>query len=357
MDAPSNFLSRVGLAISMYASSKASDGDGGGAGGPVAEEEQSFSSIRNSELYPHNSKVVDKGCPATVKPFPLLSGEALEYIGLLAEDSYIAISNYRFFVSRQNGFFNVPTGLVDSVDLYGSKEQTVVLCKDGGSFCVSFGSQSHCTMWLDRLRRAICGARDLDKTFAFVHWAYSRDQATTPTRNQATPPALNGGKPLLNSEYGQVYSSDVVRAEFRRMQMDVGGSWRISDCNCEYKLCPTYPKLLVVPSSLTEEEIRSAAKFRALGRFPTVVWRHTGNGSVIARSSQPLVGVLGWRNPEDEKLLHAVSLSCSTPVTGHAPSNGSSSPVPIPYRNGGPLAQMMDDRGQMVQSVFMNNGE
>ena len=46
----------------MYAaSSKASDGDGGGAGSPVAEEEQSFSSIRNSELYPHNSKVVGEG--------------------------------------------------------------------------------------------------------------------------------------------------------------------------------------------------------------------------------------------------------------------------------------------------------
>lgn len=53
---------------------------------------------------PHLS---DKGCPATVQPFTLLSGEALEYIGLLAEDCYIAISNYRFFVSRQNGFYNV----------------------------------------------------------------------------------------------------------------------------------------------------------------------------------------------------------------------------------------------------------
>ena len=61
-------------------------------------------------------------------------------------------------------------------------------------------------MWVDRLRRAICGARDLDKTFAFVHWAYSRDQTTTPTRNQATPPVLNGGKPLLNSDYGWYYA-------------------------------------------------------------------------------------------------------------------------------------------------------
>ena len=50
----------MGLAISMYASSKASDGEEGGGGSVAREEEQSFSPIRNSELYPHNSKVVGK---------------------------------------------------------------------------------------------------------------------------------------------------------------------------------------------------------------------------------------------------------------------------------------------------------
>lgn len=39
------------------------------------------------------------------------------------------------------------------------------------------------------------------------------------------------------------------------------------------RLCATYPKLFVVPSSLSEEDIRSAAKFRALGRVPAIVWR------------------------------------------------------------------------------------
>ena len=53
----------MGLAISMYASSKGSDGGGGGGereGCTVVEDEHAFSSIRNSELYPHNSKVVGK---------------------------------------------------------------------------------------------------------------------------------------------------------------------------------------------------------------------------------------------------------------------------------------------------------
>ena len=41
-----------------------------------------------------------------------------------------------------------------------------------------------------------------------------------------------------------------------------------------------------------------------------VLFRHRDNGSVIARSSQPLVGVLGWRCQEDEKLVAAISTSC-----------------------------------------------
>ena len=68
------------------------------------------------------------------------------------------------------------------------------------SLSVPFDSQASCNKWLERLRRAIRGAKDLDKTFAFVHWAYSRDQAATPT-SQATPPVLNGGPSLLNTDY------------------------------------------------------------------------------------------------------------------------------------------------------------
>ena len=36
-----------------------------------------------------------------------------------------------------------------------------------------------------------------------------------------------------------------------------------------------------------------------------------GNGAVIARSSQPEVGWLGWRSTEDEDLLKALADACS----------------------------------------------
>lgn len=39
--------------------------------------------------------------------------------------------------------------------------------------------------------------------------------------------------------------------------------------------------------------------------------RHTGNGAVIARSSQPEVGWFGWRSGEDEDLIKAISDACN----------------------------------------------
>ena len=42
-----------------------------------------------------------------------------------------------------------------------------------------------------------------------------------------------------------------------------------------------------------------------------IPFRNVKNGAVLARSSQPEVGWLGWRSPEDEALLKALSDACS----------------------------------------------
>ena len=39
-------------------------------------------------------------------------------------------------------------------------------------------------------------------------------------------------------------------------------------------------------------------------------YRDVRTGAVLARSSQPEVGWLGWRNTQDESLLQAVAESC-----------------------------------------------
>jgi myotubularin-related protein 3/4 len=71
------------------------------------------------------------------------------------------------------------------------------------------------------------------------------------------------------------------------------------------RLCNTYPKMLVVPAWITDKELDTSSGFRSSRRLPVVVWRHQGNGAVIARASQPEVGWLGWRSQTDEYLIHS----------------------------------------------------
>ncbi|XP_057859471.2 phosphatidylinositol-3-phosphatase myotubularin-1 isoform X1 [Cryptomeria japonica] len=92
-----------------------------------------------------------------------------------------------------------------------------------------------------------------------------------------------------------------------KMYLVSNKSWRITDVNSNYKLCPTYPHLFLAPSNISDEELSQAATFRARGRLPVVTWCHPENGAVLARSSQPLVGLMmNSRSNADEKLVAAL---------------------------------------------------
>lgn len=71
-------------------------------------------------------------------------------------------------------------------------------------------------------------------------------------------------------------------------------SWRITDINSKYVVCPTYPATLVVPASVPDEQLKAVFNFRSRGRIPAITWRHPRNNAVLARCSQPLVGMLPW---------------------------------------------------------------
>ena len=86
--------------------------------------------------------------------------------------------------------------------------------------------------------------------------------------------------------------------------------WCLSDANKKFELCPTYPEVFIIPNCITDDQIKKIASFRSSKRFPTVVWRSKTNGAVLARSSQPNVGLLGWRLPEDELLIKAIADCC-----------------------------------------------
>ncbi|KAK1310622.1 hypothetical protein QJS10_CPA08g00518 [Acorus calamus] len=85
--------------------------------------------------------------------------------------------------------------------------------------------------------------------------------------------------------------------------------WRISAVNSNYSMCATYPFSLIVPKFISDEEVMQASTFRARGRLPVISWCHPGTGAVLARSSQPFVGIMmNMRNVADEKLVAALCI-------------------------------------------------
>lgn len=82
--------------------------------------------------------------------------------------------------------------------------------------------------------------------------------------------------------------------------------WRKTDINQDYKFCDSYPKDLIIPSTISDNVLKHASKFRSKQRIPAIVYKHRGNRNynIISRCSQPLVGLnLQNRSIQDEKLI------------------------------------------------------
>ncbi|XWS66275.1 hypothetical protein CRYUN_Cryun05aG0185500 [Craigia yunnanensis] len=122
---------------------------------------------------------------------------------------------------------------------------------------------------------------------------------------------------LLN-EYFRLLGKGFHRASMSMIEDDSfalsNDLWRISDTNSNYTMCQSYPFALVVPKNISDEEVIQASTFRARCRIPVVSWCHPGTGAVLARSSQPLVGLMmNMRSNADEKLVAAL---CTQLVDG-----------------------------------------
>ncbi|RIA89296.1 protein-tyrosine phosphatase-like protein [Glomus cerebriforme] len=97
-----------------------------------------------------------------------------------------------------------------------------------------------------------------------------------------------------------------TRKEFDRMGVGTKTkTWRFSDVNEKYTLCPTYPRMLIVPQKISDTVLIHAAKFRSKSRIPTLSYLHHNKAS-ITRSSQPMVGIQKKRSIQDEKLIQAI---------------------------------------------------
>uniref|UniRef100_A0A8C9ZT32 Myotubularin related protein 1a n=1 Tax=Sander lucioperca TaxID=283035 RepID=A0A8C9ZT32_SANLU len=117
-------------------------------------------------------------------------------------------------------------------------------------------------------------------------------------------------KPLFAFLYKEQFPVDGWKvydptAEYRRQGLP-NESWTISKMNSTYELCDTYPSTLVIPTNITEEDIKRVAVFRAKHRIPVLSWIHPESQATIVRCSQPLVGPSDRRCKEDERYLQII---------------------------------------------------
>ncbi|KAM9989230.1 hypothetical protein ACTFIY_005258 [Dictyostelium cf. discoideum] len=115
-----------------------------------------------------------------------------------------------------------------------------------------------------------------------------------------------------------------ARDEYARMGVP-SPDWRVSDANYNYFICDSYPGLMGVPESITDEQLKSVAQFRSKGRIPVLSYRHWSNKCSITRCSQPMVGIGGNRSTEDENLLNSIRMTSTAGSGSSSSSSGSSS--------------------------------
>ncbi|GMG20283.1 unnamed protein product [Ambrosiozyma monospora] len=125
----------------------------------------------------------------------------------------------------------------------------------------------------------------------------------------------------IEAVFNSWFDYDVVR-EFSRQGLDLNSEdnansnglerspgfdkWRVTNLNKNYKLCATYPSQLIVPKSISDNNLVHTVKFRSKNRFPALCYYYKANGSTITRCSQPLVGLKQNRSYQDERLLSEI---------------------------------------------------
>ncbi|XP_065143363.1 myotubularin-related protein 1b isoform X2 [Paramisgurnus dabryanus] len=121
---------------------------------------------------------------------------------------------------------------------------------------------------------------------------------------------LSHNLPLFAFKYREKFPEDGWKiydpvSEYKRQGLP-NESWIISKVNSNHEVCETYPALLVVPSNVTEDELKRVAAFRAKRRFPVLSWIHPESQAAIVRCGQPQVGPSDRRCREDERYLQTI---------------------------------------------------
>ena len=167
------------------------------------------------------------------------------------------------------------SGLSSSIRIRGRDFRFVAL---------NFIEDRHARDVYESIKGATCRLGSVDKLYAFSY------------------------KPQPSEEKISGWDVYDAKAEWKRQGISDKGAdrgWRISKINTDYGFSPTYPALLPVPSTISDNTLNYAGRYRSRVRIPVLTYLHPVNNCSITRSSQPMAGLRGHRSIQDEKLVSA----------------------------------------------------
>ncbi|XP_033905928.3 myotubularin-related protein 1-like isoform X6 [Acipenser ruthenus] len=258
----------------------------------------SYLSDADPELTPHTSALRDGNRLAQMEEAPRFPGESIKAIAkdvmyicpfTGAVSGTLTVTDYKLYfksLEREPPFIlDVNLGVISRLETIGVQSHgenscgMEIVCKDmrNPRFAYKQEEQSKLEIFENLTKHAFPVSNDLP-LFAFLY------------------------KEKFPVDGWKVY--DPV-AEYKRQGLP-NESWTISKVNSNYELCDTYPALLVIPTSIKDEDLRRVVAFRAKHRIPVLSWIHPESQATITRCSQPLVGPSDKRCKEDEKYLQTI---------------------------------------------------
>lgn len=253
---------------------------------------------------------------------------------------------------------NIPVCAIDSVEIRDI-QCLLITTKYAQSVLLTFAGGEEASLWQKRLLDSGQPPKEVSASYCFRFAEHFIQQ-----EGFSRLAALNA-----REQQSLIDSRAALTAEFTRMGFDTR-HWRVCELNEEFRFSSTYPKYFIVPEDITDKDLEAVASFRYSKRVPAVCWRSQKNGCVILRSSQPVVGWLGWRSKEDERLLQRVMSLCNEgvqrplpiaqqltppqvrqfpPANGHLPVALPHPPLPSPAADPPIEDQPNDDGPPVVQ--------
>ncbi|CAG5124749.1 unnamed protein product, partial [Candidula unifasciata] len=241
--------------------------------------------------------------------FPFLIGEHPLLISKTV-DGTAMVTNFRFCVCEET-IVNIPLMMVGDLLVSEAAKRLRISCKDGSTYSCTFATTGDCQACTALLKEKTGMPQSLMDLFAYRFYAvamHRRGLGANLTRLEEEHISLC--QPV-NPIFAYNFDKETERLQFDTSKQ---GAWRKSLANKNYELCPTYPKFHILPAAVDDDRLKASLDFRALKRFPSVVWRDKQTGMVLIRSSQPLSSFLGvsyFTNQADVSLIEEIVNACN----------------------------------------------